>query len=120
MKIYFEDGVLDKCSKLYEYDGDKDRLQLESITHIVDARFGCKISLDELLSIKNRYRGASVYTNFPIALHDSFTWNKNSKVSEIYIRNEEGYFERIDKLDNRKLKQECSTVRAHVSGEFEQ
>lgn len=111
MKIYFEDGPLFR---------DRPGLPYGKYIVDVDARNGyskCKELLNKLKN--NNLKETVVYTNTIISLNNDFAWNDELKVPEIYIRNKNKKFERIDKLTNKKLRQAHNIMRMYIAGAFD-
>ena len=103
MKIYFEDGEL---NREFKYD------------FIVDAKYGYTQNDCMLYYIKEEfYDDVSVYTNSLVALSNLYAWNNELKVPEIYlVRNND--FVRVDKLTNRELREGHNIRKMFMSGEF--
>ena len=107
MKIYFEDGVLRSIS-------DVD----DNIDIMLDAKYGYSYCDCTLYKLKQDGYHYTVYTNAITALRNEFAWNNELKVPEIYIRNKDGIFTRIDKLTNRELREAHNIMRMYIAGEF--
>ena len=106
MKIYFEDGELNKPNSIYfTYD------------YMVDARYGYTNNAALLGCINCLNNDASVYTNSIIALDNKFAWNNELKAPEIYLVREDEFI-RIDKLTNRELKEGNNIMKMYMAGEF--
>jgi hypothetical protein len=107
MKIYFEDGELNKPNSIdFTYD------------YKVDARYGHTKSTALLSCINCLDNDASVYTNAIIALDNKFAWNNKLKVPEIYLIKEDNFI-RIDKLTDRELKEGHDIMKMYMNGEFD-
>lgn len=107
MKIYFEDGTLDHWREI----GVR-------IDNLVDATCGfssCKMALDR---IRMYYNISSVYTNSLVALNNEYAWNDELGVPEIYIRNNNREFTRIDKLTHKALRKEHNIMKMYMAGSF--
>lgn len=109
MKIYFEDGKLKKniCDEIpYE------------LNLFLDATYGYEYCDNLLYKMKRYNKDAIVYTNVITALRNEYAWNKELKVPEIYIRNKDGIFTRIDKLTNKELREAHNIMRMYIAGVF--
>jgi hypothetical protein len=110
MKIYFEDGPLLTRKILHPY------------YYIIDASFGYNYTHHELELIQKleekREAHIIVYTNAPIAFSNIYAWDEEAQVPQIYIRNKEGIFTRIDEMTNRELKQGHNLWRLYEANEF--
>ena len=108
MKIYFEDGELKNVLSELQY----------KIDMILDAKYGfsfCDLALFELKQSNNK---AIVYTNSIMALSNEYAWNNELNVPEIYIRNKDGVFTRIDKLTYKALREAHNITRMYIAGAF--
>lgn len=108
MKIYFEDGIL---GTIYEIDS-------QNINFLLDATRGfsfCKAYLD---AIKSFEESSTVYTNSLLALNNEYVWNDELGVPEIYLRNKDGEFVRIDKLTHKALRKEHNIMKMYIAGAF--
>ena len=96
MIIYFEDGPLVRKISRPHY-------------HIVDAGEGYRTNRHDLklLQIAEEKQDAHivVYTNAPIAFSNIYAWDAEAKAPQIYIRNKEGIFTRIDEMTEKELRQ---------------
>lgn len=111
MKIYFEDGKL-------KDDNEIQREIPHEINLVLNAEYGfsfCKLALWKLQQTNNR---ATVYTNMITALNNDYAWNEEMDVPEIYIRNDDGKFTRIDKLTKRALRKAHNIMRMYMAGAF--
>ena len=108
MKIYFEDGELNRSiSTTFDYD------------HVVDAKYGFTHNDKIFDAIQSYDSESSVYTNSLVALNNRLAWNKELGVPEIYLfRN--GKFVRIDELTNRELREGHNILKMYISGEFKE
>ena len=109
MKIYFEDG------KLFAFD-------LLNVDYELNAEVGfseVKLFLDKIKEY-DKYDGtnSSVYTNSIIALDNNYAWNNKLGVSEIYIRDKNKHFTRIDKLTHKALRREHNIMKMYIAGAF--
>lgn len=107
MKIYFEDGEL-----------IKENIPCDC-NNVIDARWGFSYCVDVLERIKRYAYNYNVYTNSIISLDNRYAWNKELEVPEIYIRNKDGVFTRIDKLTDRWLREGHNIMKMYIAGEFE-
>ena len=108
MKIYFENGKLKDVTTEIPYE-----INLE-----LDAKYGfsfCDMVLWKLKQTNNR---AVVYTNQITALSNEYAWNNELKAPEIYIRNKDGVFTRIDNLTNKMLREAHNIMRMYIAGAF--
>ena len=110
MKIYFEDGELRPFWSEIHY----------KIDVVIDAKFGYSFCEDMLLRFKHNNYDAVIYTNMITALSNEYAWNKELEVPEIYIRNKDGIFTRIDELTGRELKEGHNIMKMYIAGEFEE
>ena len=108
MKIYFEDGELRKSPINHFID----------IDHIVEAKYGYYHNEKFLDAIKAQYPNDTVYTNQITALDNRYAWNAELKVPEVYIRNKDGVFTRIDELTNRELREAHNLMKMYIANEF--
>ena len=116
MKIYFEDGELRKIS-----DVEKELIRedpLISIDHIIEAKYGYHHNEKFLDAIRAQFPNDVVYTNQIAALNNRYAWNAELKVPEVYIRNRDGRFTRIDNLTNRELREGHNLMRMYIANEF--
>lgn len=87
MKIYFEDGQLLPQSMLsFKYD------------HAIDAGEGYSYCENAMWWLHDHEPNSVVYTNMVTILSNTFAWNEALKVPEIYMRNVNKEFTRIDEL----------------------
>ena len=107
MKIYFEDGKL-KINPCV----------LDKIDLVLDAMNGYSYCDHLLYELKQINYKAVVYTNVITALNNCYAWNKELRTPEIYIRNEDGEFTRIDMLTARELREGHNIMKMYISGEF--
>ena len=109
MKIYFEDGELVTSG----------HLPISNYITI-NASKGVSRNIQSLNEIKEKYSNLIRYTNSIFAFDNTYAWNEELKVPEIYIRaGEHMVFTRIDKLTNRELRQGHNLAKMYVSGEFD-
>lgn len=110
MKIYFEDG------RLYgNWSGVPEECYMD-----IDAKMGYSFCENLLRQIHNsKKKDVIIYTNAISALHNYYVWNKELNVPEIYLRNKEGKFERIDNFTARELREGHNIMKMYMSGEFE-
>ena len=107
MKIYFEDGSLnrpDKAPKHYDY--------------AIDAGNGYSMNDYHLELIQKLNSKAIIYTNSIVAFSNIYAWDEEAEAPQIYIRNKEGIFTRIDEMTNRELKQGHNLWRLYEANEF--
>lgn len=106
MKIYFEDGELNRSISLtFDYD------------RVVDAKYGFTDNVRALNAIQFYDNESSVYTNSLVALDNRLAWNKELKVPEIYLFRD-GKPVRVDELTNRELREGHNILKMYISGEF--
>ena len=107
MKIYFEDGeLLNRTDLQITYDVS------------IDAKYGyslCESRLDTLLALPS---DIVVYTNSTAALDGKYVWNNEYSVHELFLRDKNGVFQRVDKLTDRELRQGHNIRNLYVSGAF--
>lgn len=110
MKIYFEDG------KLYSsWYGVPEECYMD-----IDAKMGYSLCYKLLEQINDKKRkDVIIYTNAIQALSNYYAWNDELKVPEIYLRNKEGKFERIDNFTERELREGHNIMKMYMAGEFE-
>lgn len=109
MKIYFEDGELRK-------DINKE-IEEEHIIGL-NAKYGYSYCDNFLYNLMQTDCNAVIYTNLITAISNEYAWNKELKVPEIFIRNKDGTFTRVDKLTNRELREGHNIERMYIAGEF--
>ena len=68
--------------------------------------------------LKQTNNRAVVYTNQITALSNEYAWNNELKAPEIYIRNKDGIFTRIDNLTNKILREAHNIMRMYIAGAF--
>lgn len=106
MKIYFEDGRLKSLPQHCHFTVDASNGYSDNRHH---------------LEVIQRLEGDAhsiVYTNAPIAFSNIYAWDKEVQVPQIYIRNKNGIFTRIDEMTNRELKQGHNLWRLYEANEF--
>ena len=108
MKIYFEDGALKDAFKEIP----------EKVTVMLDAKYGYNSCDHELWKLTKINYNAVVYTNAITALSNRWAWNEELKVPEIYIRNKDGIFTRIDELTPKMLREGHNIMRMYIAGAF--
>lgn len=110
MKIYFEDGRLKKdvLNGAIPY-----RIDL-----MLDATNGYSSCTNDLLKMSKDNYNAVVYTNEITALSNEYAWNEELKASEIYIRNKDGVFTRVDELTPKCLREAHNIMKLYISGHF--
>lgn len=107
MKIYFEDGQLIPRDMLpFQYD------------HKVDAGEGYSFCENAMWWLLKNDPNSVVYTNMVTVLSNTFAWNKNENVPEIYMRNENKEFTRIDKLARGQIRYAQNVSAMYRSGVF--
>lgn len=109
MKIYFEDGKLKNCTNEIA----------SQIDLIIDATYGysyCECLLRKMMGL---LEDAVVYTNVITALNNCYAWSNELLAPEIYIRNKEGQFTRIDALTDRELREGHNIMKMYMNGEFD-
>lgn len=106
MKIYFEDGKLERPNSIdFKYG------------YMVDAGWGFTQNDSMLDFIRITDNNASVYTNSLVALDNRLAWNEELNAPEIYLwRNDK--FVRIDQLTNRELREGHNIMKMYIAGEF--
>ena len=107
MKIYFEDG---------ELRGVLDEIPYSFLP--LDATYGFSFCDNFLYKIKQINYDAVIYTNMITALRNEYAWNEELKVPEIYIRNKNGVFTRIDELTAKELREGHNIMRMYIAGAF--
>lgn len=105
MKIYFEDGKL----RSYFY---------EPLAYRVNGMNGPACNIAELDYYKEKYPDCVIYTNSIFAFSNKYAWNSKLKVPEIYIRDENDEWTRIDELTNRELKRGHNLAKMYIVCEF--
>ena len=111
MKIYFEDGFLIRP--------DFPEFTEDSIFVIkIDAIAGPGMNKAMLDYYVNKYPYCVIYTNSIFAFSNKYAWNKDLKVPEIYIRDENDVWTRIDELTDRELRQAHNLAKMYIAGEF--
>ena len=108
MKIYFEDGELKNVLSELQY----------KIDMILDAQYGFSFCETTLFELKQSNYNAVVYTNMITALRNEYAWNNELNVPEIYIRNKDGVFTRIDKLTYKALREAHNIMKMYIAGTF--
>lgn len=108
MKIFFEDGKLDKhqihnCAVINADCGVTNNIYMLKLLRKRETEYG-----EEII----------VYTNSIIAFDNKYAWNTKLKVPEIYIKAGEE-FVRIDNLTKRKLRQNNNLAKLYLAREFE-
>jgi hypothetical protein len=107
MKIYFEDGQLIPKSMLpFEYD------------HKVDAADGYSFCENAMWWLFKNDPNSVVYTNMVTALSNTFAWNEKEKAPEIYMRNKNKEFTRIDKLAQGQIRYAQNVSAMYRAGVF--
>ena len=107
MIIYFEDGSLNWPSKT-----------LKHCDYVIDAGNGYSMNDCHLELIQKLNPKAIIYTNSIVAFSNIYAWDEEAQVPQIYIRNKEGIFTRIDEMTNRELKQGHNLWRLYEANEF--
>lgn len=113
MKIYFEDEKFRSdfiCNHIYDDDF--------ATVFKVNAMVGPSCNIAELDYYKEKYPSCIIYTNSILAFSNKYAWNKELKVPEIYIRDENDQWARIDELTNRELRQAHNLAKMYIAGEF--
>lgn len=105
MKIYFEDGKLRYINNL-------------SSVMSVNAMAGPTSCIEFLDHLKKKHPNCVIYTNSIFAFSNKYAWNSERKVPEIYIRDENDQWTRIDELTDRVLKRSHNLARMYIAGEF--
>lgn len=107
MKIYFEDGELtEPNSRNFRY------------RYLIDAGYGFTKNNSLLNLIKEIDDKSAIYTNSLLALNNDYAWNDELGVPEIYIRNSNGNFTRIDKLTHKALRKAHCIMKMYITGAF--
>lgn len=93
MKIYFEDGYLVLGRHAPDFN------------FVVDAQAGYS-SNESYLNFLHKYvPDCAIYTNSLVAISNSYCWNDELKVPELYLRaGENNEFKRVDELTDRELR----------------
>ena len=111
MKIYFEDSFLSRPD-FPEYNE-------ESIfVTKLDGVAGPGMNIAMLDYYKEKHPNCVIYTNAIFAFSNKYAWNSKLKVPEIYIRDEDDVWTRIDELTNRELRQAHNLAKMYIAGEF--
>lgn len=107
MKIYFEDGQLLPQYKLpFKYD------------HKIDAGEGYSYCENAMWWLRDNEPNSVVYTNMVTVLSNTFSWNEKEKAPEIYMRNENKEFTRIDKLAGGRIRYAQNVSAMYRAGVF--
>lgn len=117
MKVYFQDGVLDR--DWYYRISEAPRHNI----HLIDAVNGVTDNLIDLKCFQNI--DGDVYTNSPLAIDNKYVWNKELGVPELYVRvagqSKDAYeWARVDKLTKRELKECHNLLELYLADEFSQ
>ena len=107
MKVYFEDGVLQSL-----------QLQENDVNWRIYADYGYSLCIKQLETLLKAVPDSIVYTNFLPALSGKYAWNEEKKMHEIYLRNADGEFIRIQNLTTRELKDGHDIMKMYMNGEF--
>jgi len=109
MKIYFEDGIL-----YGNWSGVPESCYMD-----IDAKMGYSFC-DKLLEQINdkKRKDVVIYTNAIQALSNYYAWNPELQVPEIYLRNKDRQFERIDNFTERELREGHNIMKMYMAGEF--
>ena len=108
MKIYFEDGPLTAGQSL--------KL---GCRYIVNAATGYSDNERTFDRIKEEEPNVSVYTNSLVAIKNSYCWNDELQVPELYLRSSKtGEFVRVDTLTDRALRMPHHLLNLYTSGAF--
>lgn len=106
MKIYFEDGVLTATQSL----------EL-GCRYIVNASTGYSDNEKTFDRIREEEPNVSVYTNSLVAIKNSYCWNEELQVPELYLRSSKtGEFVRVDKITDRALHMRHHLLNLYMSG----
>jgi hypothetical protein len=109
MIIYFEDGLLARKISQPHY-------------HIVDAGEGYRTNRHDLRLLQKAEEKQDahivVYTNAPEAFSNFYAWDEEAQVPQIYIRNKEGIFTRIDEMTERELRPGHHLWNLYIGNEF--
>jgi hypothetical protein len=107
MKIYFEDGQLIPQSMLpFKCD------------HAIDASEGYSYCENAMWWLLKNEPDSVVYTNMVTVLSNTFAWNEKEKAPEIYMRNENKEFARIDKIARGQIRYAHNIMAMYRSGVF--
>jgi hypothetical protein len=117
MKIYFEDGILNPAYK-YCFDQAPKDFGDQPADFIVYAN-GFRLTVQELDDIAIHYPEAIVYTNSICGLYSLYHWNDKEQIPELYVRDINGIFKRVDTLTNKTLRKDHDYIKLYCSGEFE-
>lgn len=108
MKIYFENGQLLPQDMLpFKYD------------HKIDAGEGYSYCENAMWWLRDNEPNSVVYTNMVTVLSNTFAWNKEENAPDIYMRDDNRKFTRIDKLSQGQIRYAqnvCAMYRAGVFG----
>lgn len=107
MKIYFEDGIL-----------RSHHLQEKEVNWRIYADYGYSHCIKQLDMLLETVPDSIVYTNFLPALSGKYAWNKEEGQHDIYLRNADGEFVRIQNLTNRELREGHDIMKMYMNGEF--
>ena len=107
MKIYFENGRLLPQPMLPFHFNRK-----------IDAAEGYSYCEDLMWKLKETNPDCVVYTNMVTLLSNTYAWNKELGVPEIYMRNDNGEFTRIDKLAQGQIRYAQNVMAMYRAGVF--
>jgi hypothetical protein len=106
MKIYFEDGVLFASESLKH-----------GCRYIVNAASGYSDNERVFDRIMRDEPDVSVYTNSLVALKNSYCWNDDLQLPELYLRSSKtGEFVRVDELTGGKIAMRHHLLHLYMSG----
>ena len=107
MKIYFEDGQLCSPHNLpFKYD------------HKIDAGEGYSFCENAMWWLLKNEPTSVVYTNMVTILSNTFAWNEKEKAPEIYMRDANKEFTRIDKLAQGQIRYAQNVSAMYRAGVF--
>lgn len=106
MKIFFEDGyiVLGRHAPVFNF--------------VVDAGHGYSNNERYLDFLQDTVQDCAVYTNSLVALNNKYCWNSDLKVPELYLRNKDNIFTRVDDLTDRELREGHNLLALFRNGAF--
>ena len=114
MKIYFEDGEL-RHEYIHELYFVLKVAASAKTFEVLDASHGVGAVKNALnVFVKN----SVVYTNSLIALDNKYAWNKELGVPEVYLRDNNFDWVRIDELTDRELREGHNLMKLYLAGEF--
>lgn len=108
MKIYFEDGPLRLL-----------RPQKIVYDFAINAANGPSWCIEQLKIAKENHPNCTIYTNSIWALDNTYAWNEELGVPEIYMRDvDTQHWWRIDDLTDRELRRPHNIMKMYIANEF--